>query len=110
MSDGSGAIAPVAEAAAPLQLRNHEIGELLKTARRIGGDQHETIGAAVIHVVLHLIGNVGGCSDGNRHAHALGVDHGRLLHRHRRAAFGVDDRLEQALDSRHLDVLHDVIR
>src|SRR3569833_2323220 len=66
--------------------------------------------AAVVQVVLHLVGNVGGGVYGNRHAHALGVDHRSFLHRDRRATLGVDDGFEQALDSRHFDVLHDGIR
>lgn len=56
-----------------------------------------------------MVGNVGRSANEPRHPHSLGVNESRLAHRHRSAALGVNDRVEQSLNAWDLDVLHDFI-
>jgi hypothetical protein len=64
--------------------------KLLEASRRVGCGQHESVSPAVIHVMLHLVGDIRRGADRDRHSHALGIDHGGFLHGHGRAALGVD--------------------
>jgi hypothetical protein len=49
--------------AAALKLRHQQFGHVAEATGRVRGEQHEAVAAALVDVLLHLIGDVGGSTD-----------------------------------------------
>jgi hypothetical protein len=84
-----------------LQLRHHQIDELFETPGRVGGQQHEPVGSAVVDECFELIGHRGRCPDHLRHGEPERVDVGGLGDRDSLAGAGGHQRVLDALNAGH---------
>src|SRR5579883_1191460 len=89
-----------------LEFRDDEVDELLEAPRRISRREHEAVCAALVHEIFKLIGDIRLRADEPGHSHAFGVNQRRLSYSDGRAAFSVDDGIEQSLNAGDFDVLN----
>src|ERR1700694_1141832 len=103
----SGITGPVA--ATTLQLGDEKFDDIDEAPGCVGGEQNESVAAAFIDVLVHLVGDVGGRADGDGSAHRDAIDLCCLTDRHRSSVLGFEDGIEEAANALHIGLDHVVI-